>query len=101
MATVAEIDCFLAVKNADLRVLSQFLRTHNTAPTLLLSPNNYTLLHAAALTNNHLVLTFLLDTVSVSGASKEVVRNWVNTPAVDGSTAIHLACSHGNKVGGM
>lgn len=90
-------EVFDAVQRADLRKLSRLLKLQGCNPLLLRSPQGFSLLHAAASANNHIVASFLLDTVSQSIASNSL-QHWANFSASDGTTALHVACSQGNVV---
>ena len=98
MASDGDRGCFEAIQHADLRKLSSYLRTFPESPFLVHNSQGLTLLHAAALSNNHLVVCFLLEALSKSPNSVHSVATWIDSKAPDGSTALHIAAGHGNTV---
>lgn len=98
MASDGDSGCFEAIQHADLRKLSSYLRSSQGSPLLIHNSQGLTLLHVAALSNNHLVVSFLLEALTKSPNSANLVNAWIESKTPDGSMAIHIAAGHGNTV---
>lgn len=100
MAIDEDYSCFEAILQADLRKLSTHLRSSQSSPLLMRNRQGMTLLHAAAVSNNHLVVNFLLETLIKPPNPINSIEAWVNETTTDDYTALHIAAGHGNTVRG-